>query len=275
MRQVSEVRSHDPPAQRTIAFRFNTMAIHEMGNGHRRPFANGARILSTPYHPCANGQAESTNKTIIQNLKKKLESTKGKWIERLPEVLWSYQTTPKSSTGKTPLSLVYGAKELIPVEVGEPSARFRHTNEGSNNETMATALELLVRMAAQKQKNKRYYNRRTNIRYFGIRDLVLRKPQRLHPGDYESPDGPFLTVSPLSGDLPPFLTPLELPSNAPPMVSLQEPDQVQFTARGKLGPAPSNVPSTQESATAAPPPCKDTSSSASALIRNNAATSLE
>jgi len=30
------------------------------------------RILSTPYHPCANGEAESTNKTIIQKLKKKL-----------------------------------------------------------------------------------------------------------------------------------------------------------------------------------------------------------
>ena len=48
------------------------------------------RILSTPYHPCANGQAESTNKNIIQKLKKKLESTKGKWREILPEVLWAY-----------------------------------------------------------------------------------------------------------------------------------------------------------------------------------------
>ncbi|XP_019235701.1 PREDICTED: uncharacterized protein LOC109216026 [Nicotiana attenuata] len=46
------------------------------------------RILSTAYHPCANGQAESTNKTIIQNLKKKLESAKGKWRKILLEVLW-------------------------------------------------------------------------------------------------------------------------------------------------------------------------------------------
>lgn len=30
------------------------------------------RILSTPYYPSGNGQAESTNKTIIQNLKRRL-----------------------------------------------------------------------------------------------------------------------------------------------------------------------------------------------------------
>nr|XP_016479714.1 PREDICTED: uncharacterized protein LOC107800957 [Nicotiana tabacum] len=116
------------------------------------------RILSTPYHPCANGQDKSMNKTIIQNLKKKLESAKGKWRETLPEVLWAYRTTPKSSTWETPFSLVYGAEALIPVKVGEPSARFRHTKGESNNDAMTTALELhderreasLVRMASQK-----------------------------------------------------------------------------------------------------------------------------
>lgn len=36
------------------------------------------RILSTPYHPSGNGPAESINKTIIQNLKKRLTKAKGK-----------------------------------------------------------------------------------------------------------------------------------------------------------------------------------------------------
>ncbi|XP_070005508.1 uncharacterized protein [Nicotiana sylvestris] len=101
----------------------------------------------------------------------------------IAKVLWAYRTTPKSSTRETLFSLVYGAKALIPVEVGEPSARFRHSSEESNREKKATAPELLndrreaslVRMAAQKQKIERYYNRRMNLRYFGIRDIVLRK----------------------------------------------------------------------------------------------------
>ncbi|XP_070009625.1 uncharacterized protein [Nicotiana sylvestris] len=42
------------------------------------------RILSTPYHLIGNGQVESTNKTIIQNLKKRLDDTKGKWREVYP-----------------------------------------------------------------------------------------------------------------------------------------------------------------------------------------------
>nr|XP_009780801.1 PREDICTED: uncharacterized protein LOC104229798 [Nicotiana sylvestris] len=95
----------------------------------------------------------------------------------------AYLTTLKSSAGETPFSLVYGAEALIPVEVGEQSTKFRHASEESNHKAMSTALELLderreatlVRMAAQKQKIKRYYNKRTNLRYFGIRELVLRK----------------------------------------------------------------------------------------------------
>jgi len=78
-------------------------------------------ITSTPYHPVGNGQAESTNKVIINNLKKYLEESKGNWIELLPGVLWVYRTTTKTSIGETPFSLVYGAEALIPVEIGEPS----------------------------------------------------------------------------------------------------------------------------------------------------------
>nr|XP_009787973.1 PREDICTED: uncharacterized protein LOC104235845 [Nicotiana sylvestris] len=88
-------------------------------------------------------EAESTTKTIIQNLKKRLDDAKGKWREVLPEVLWAYRTTSKSSTGATPFSLVYGSEALIPVEVGEPSARFRHASKESNHEAMNASLELL------------------------------------------------------------------------------------------------------------------------------------
>ncbi|XP_060170386.1 uncharacterized protein LOC132601302 [Lycium barbarum] len=43
------------------------------------------KILSTPYHPSANGQAESRNKIILQNLKKSLTGSKHRWKEILPE----------------------------------------------------------------------------------------------------------------------------------------------------------------------------------------------
>lgn len=82
------------------------------------------RITSSLYHPRANGQAESTNKITIQNLKKKLEYTKGKWPEELPRVLWVYRTMTKSSIGETPFFLIYGTNALIPIEIGEPTIDF-------------------------------------------------------------------------------------------------------------------------------------------------------
>ncbi|XP_075095316.1 uncharacterized protein LOC142173594 [Nicotiana tabacum] len=114
------------------------------------------RITSTPYHPVANGQAESTNKIIINNLKKILEESKGNWHEVLPGVLWAYRTTAKTGMGETPFSLIYGAEALIPVEIGEPSTRFAQATEESNGEEMRTNLDLLeerreatlIRMAA-------------------------------------------------------------------------------------------------------------------------------
>ncbi|XP_075109202.1 uncharacterized protein LOC142180991 [Nicotiana tabacum] len=130
-----------------------------------------------------NGQAKSTNKVIINNLKKKLEESNGKWPEVLPGVLWAYRTTAKTSMGETPFSLVYGAEALIPVEIGDPSTRYTQATEESNEEELWVNMDLLeerretalIRMAAQKQVIERYYNRKARLRYFKIGDYVLKK----------------------------------------------------------------------------------------------------
>ncbi|XP_028122779.1 uncharacterized protein LOC114319908 [Camellia sinensis] len=57
---------------------------------------------SSPGYPQSNGQAEASNKTIINGVKKRLEHAKGKWVEELPHVLWAYRTTARRSTGETP-----------------------------------------------------------------------------------------------------------------------------------------------------------------------------
>ena len=41
----------------------------------------------TSYHSQANGQVEAANKTIKDNLKKKIEGLKGVWVDELPLVL--------------------------------------------------------------------------------------------------------------------------------------------------------------------------------------------
>ncbi|XP_070045853.1 uncharacterized protein [Nicotiana tomentosiformis] len=85
--------------------------------------------------------------------------------------------------GETPFSLIYGAKVLIPMKVGEPTLWFSQTNEEANNEVLLVRLDLLeehrdlvyMRMTTQKQRMERYYNWRVNLCYFKLRDLFLRK----------------------------------------------------------------------------------------------------
>ena len=45
---------------------------------------------STPAYPQKNGQTEAVNKVIVNGLKKRLDDAKGKWVEELPHVLWTY-----------------------------------------------------------------------------------------------------------------------------------------------------------------------------------------
>ena len=48
---------------------------------------------SSPYHPQANGQVESTNKVLESILTKTIQLHLRDWADRLPEALWAYQNT--------------------------------------------------------------------------------------------------------------------------------------------------------------------------------------
>ena len=89
---------------------------------------------STPAYPQGNGQAEVVNKVIVNGLKKRLDDVKGKWVEELSHVLWTYRTTPWRLTWETLFSMVYGAKAVIPLETGFPMLKTSSFSPSSNNE---------------------------------------------------------------------------------------------------------------------------------------------
>ena len=139
--------------------------------------------FSTLRYPQANGQAEPTNKTVINIIKKRLEKAKGLWADKLPGVLWAYRTTAKTSTGETPFSLAYDTKAVIPVECGIPSARYMWLNEDSNRDLLNHSLDTIdelhdkahLRTALYQQKVAQHYNKNIRVRTFKIRDWVLRR----------------------------------------------------------------------------------------------------
>ena len=138
---------------------------------------------STPAYPQGNGQAEATNKVILSGLKKRLDDAKGKWVEELPHVLWTYRTTPCRSTGETPFSMTYGAEAVIPLEFGFSMTRTSSFNPKDNDEQLARNLDLIkekrenamVQLAHYQQKLKRGYDANVRIRPLTPSDLVLRK----------------------------------------------------------------------------------------------------
>ena len=61
---------------------------------------------STLAYPQGNGQAKTVSKVIVNGLKKRLDDAKGKWVEELSHILWTYHTTPYRSIEETPMLLL-------------------------------------------------------------------------------------------------------------------------------------------------------------------------
>ena len=116
-------------------------------------------------------------------MKKRLDDAKGKWVEELPHVLWTYKTMPHRSTGETPFSMTYGAEAVIPLESGFPTTRTSSFNPKDNDEQLARNLDLIeekrentmVQLAHYQQKLKQGYDAKVKLRPLTLSDLVLRK----------------------------------------------------------------------------------------------------
>ena len=138
---------------------------------------------STPAYPQGNGQAEAVNKVIMNRLKKRLDDAKGKWVEELSHVLWTYRTTPRKSTGETPFSMTYGAEVVIPLENGFPTMKTSTFTSDGNDELLKKNLDLveerrenaMVQLAYYQHKLKQGYDMNVKLRSSAPGDLVLRK----------------------------------------------------------------------------------------------------
>ena len=146
---------------------------------------------SSPAHLQSNGQVEVTIRTLKAALKTKLENLKGKWAEYLPEVLWAYRTTRKSTTQETLFALAFDTEIVALIEVGLKSPRVEFLNVEHNEEILRLNLDLLEEKREQVQKRAedyhrkaaRYYDRRVRFNSFKLGDLVLKKllPARKDP----------------------------------------------------------------------------------------------
>ena len=80
-----------------------------------------------PYHPQANGQAKSSNKTLCTVLTKIVEASCTNWELKLHFALWAYHVAYKTSTGITPFNMVFDLDAILPMEFLLPILRVAHS----------------------------------------------------------------------------------------------------------------------------------------------------
>lgn len=102
------------------------------------------QINTVVAHPQDNGLIERANGSLMHGIKTRLGRARAGWVDELPNVLWAYRTTLKTSNGETPFSLTYRSEAVIPAEIGMLTYRTMMFNLEDNEEKQRLNLDLLL-----------------------------------------------------------------------------------------------------------------------------------
>jgi hypothetical protein len=82
------------------------------------------------YHPQSNRAVERANGPIFLGIKKCLfDQKKGKWVDELPKVIWSHNTTVSRATDFTPFRLLFSTEAMMTEEIKNESMRVLKAKE--------------------------------------------------------------------------------------------------------------------------------------------------
>jgi dihydroneopterin aldolase len=140
-------------------------------------------LNSSPYYAQANGEAESSNKTLIKLIKKKIEDNPRRWHEVLSEALCAHRISRHGATKVTTFELVYGQEVVLSVEVNLDAYRPAKQNDLSAimyhnlmmdniDEVTDIRLKALKEMEKDKARVAKAYNKKIKSKLFQVEKLV-------------------------------------------------------------------------------------------------------
>ena len=78
------------------------------------------KIQTAAYHPESNGALERSHRTLAEYLRHYINEDQTDWDEWIPYAMFTYNTTPHTTTGFTPFELVYGHQANLPTALTKP-----------------------------------------------------------------------------------------------------------------------------------------------------------
>jgi hypothetical protein len=188
-----------------------------------------ARLLTTAYHPQADGQTEVLNQSLEISLQAYVGLSCNDWAKHLDALSLSYNSTPHTTTGFSPAyllrrytpvtgSTILHSPELISRPLGDKEFPQPHHGAATLETLSERALEMTGLFNADQHRaqealmlgqhfQKRAYNHGRLALEFNIGDLVLLNPHSLSLLKSESGrgkkllmkyDGPFEIIQKLS-----------------------------------------------------------------------------
>ena len=137
---------------------------------------------STVYYPQGNGQAESTNKTLINMLRRFIHANKNDWDDYLPAALWAYRVATKTATQASPFELVYGTQPLLPTEYIAPTFQTLLPRDYTPHKVLAARLQDIHHLEELRELALQNITKRQQL---SAQHFQASKPPRIfQKGDY-------------------------------------------------------------------------------------------
>jgi hypothetical protein len=140
------------------------------------------------YYPQGNGLAESSNKILVNILKKTLQENKKSWHNKLVFSLWENRLSNKRSIGMSPYQLVYDTEAIFPPSLGVPVMKLLQEDQADPNDIQRRINQMIQlqqyreevynRTQVIQENIKKIYDKRTKEDNFDLGDLVLKWDSR-------------------------------------------------------------------------------------------------
>eukprot|EP00253_Pinus_taeda_P028971 PITA_28971 len=137
---------------------------------------------SANYYPQGNGLAKSTNKNLIQLIKRTIDQDHKNWHKSLIFALWANRITQKALIGTSPFNLVYGKEVVILANLVLPSLALVQFIEENPSSSIQLRHNQILKLEEEREKARTTHAKNQQIIKYSF-DTTSTGPKLLQVGD--------------------------------------------------------------------------------------------